>query len=205
MAGRVAKNLRVTPEECEDIVSETVLHLLYFERSGKFRHEAKLSTVAYRILENKMADYLRKRYREAAVNVGDVERMFRHRPVPPDMQALVGEAVQLIEKLPDAQRAVFKACISDDLDIPAVAVACGLSERRVSHLYRAARATLAAKLSTRPATGFSPKELEDWARRFHSAFVQAASNAGRLNRMLAGNADKAIEAIVARLKDGDGK
>lgn len=123
-----------------------------YRSRGAFRGDSSLNTWLMHIAVNLVRDHTRSRRfqfwknaRRDAVDSKTTHEWLPDRSISPEQRASVNEQVQAVweatKSLSERQRAVFLLRFVEDMNIPEIAEATGLTENAVNvHLFRAVRA-----------------------------------------------------------------
>jgi RNA polymerase sigma-70 factor, ECF subfamily len=123
-----------------------------YRSRGAFRGESSLNTWLMRIAVNLVRDHTRSRRfqfwknaKQDAVDSDTTHEWLPDRSISPEQRASVNEQVQAVweatENLSERQRTVFVLRFVEEMNIPEIAQATGLTENAVNvHLFRAVRA-----------------------------------------------------------------
>ena len=123
-----------------------------YRSRGAFRGESSLNTWLMHIAVNLVRDHTRSRRfqfwknaKQTAVDSDTTHEWLPDRSISPEQRASVNEQVQAVweatENLSERQRTVFVLRFVEEMNIPEIAQATGLTENAVNvHLFRAVRA-----------------------------------------------------------------
>lgn len=132
--------------DLEDVIHETILSCLEFDRSGDYRGEAEFKTICYTIAARRVADFFRNKARAGAPD--DTARLYyredKNREL--DMADLSRSIDTALQTLSPRQRAVVILKTDDELTTEDVAKILKISSRRVAEHYRNARIRLGHRL-----------------------------------------------------------
>jgi len=141
----------VHDEDVAETLTQDCFWKAYRSRSA-FRGESSLNTWLMHIAVNLVRDHTRSRRfqfwksaKQKAVDSDTTHEWLPDRSISPEQRASVNEQVQAVwratENLSERQRTVFVLRFVEEMNIPEIAQATGLTENAVNvHLFRAVRA-----------------------------------------------------------------
>ena len=141
-----------SPHDAEDLVQE--IFLAMFHALPKFRQEAQFSTWFYRIAQNQVSQYFRRRFHNPAQrDLSEVEDMLDSSQSPPSLLSQDEEMTRLrhaILELPDIYRKAFLLRVSEGFSYREIAEILDCAPGTVDSRISRARSILATKLGSQP-------------------------------------------------------
>lgn len=124
--------------EFDDLQSEIICDSLRFIQSGKFRGDAKISTVVYTIMRRRVYDHYRRNYR--TIDGRDYIVLMEPQPIAPhvqlEMRRKIKFAMSFIGDLPPRKREIITKIYCDGMSIRDAAAEMGIAERTAKHYVR---------------------------------------------------------------------
>jgi RNA polymerase sigma-70 factor (ECF subfamily) len=207
LRGLFWNRLRLPRPELEDLVQECFVALAELLAREGYRGEAKIETLLFSIAQNKIADHLRKAYREDVdLHLLASEEIFESPEISYENRERFSRLLDAIGELPQRERAVFELCGLGGLSGREGAARLGISERAAAVALRRAKRRLSEILgSAKESPLLSEAEILDWLERFVFAYIRFAQKRGRLTPELEAAAFAARTEIKERISRRGGE
>jgi hypothetical protein len=172
---------------------------LEFDKENKSRGEADIKTIAFKIAENKIADFLRRKYKDKELLRADYIRMAAE-PSRQDVQAFLTEIINGANELTPPQSQAFLLCGLAGLSSQEAAKISQTTHQRINKNYREAKKIIINKLFEDNKTAFFKTENQvAWLDNFYTAFIDLTTAAGILDPGLKWQAEGARIAILRKI------
>jgi len=199
VVARVKSQIGDGTPEWEDVVSRIFLSLVEYVRSGKFRGEGSVGTVLFTITRRRLADYMRKKYKDEGKDEEGVSVIYDTVQSDLESRQFVTSVVTAMDCLTPRQREVFTLCTMGDMRVREVAEALAISESRVEAAYARAREKMSDKMARWEPEVVEREALVDWVEKMWGAYVRLGTKKKILDGVTQKFAEAAKNEIVRRL------